>query len=219
MLHPSGQFCSHDRVCVEQGFTLIEVLMALTIFALIAALSYGALGTAGEGFRTLSEVRDKLALSGWTGRQLRSDSAYLAMSHPPFQQQQATALVQPQTPPLAIINDDRGDVSFDELHLLVRESGQAGISDVHYFIDEEKGHLIRESRLLWARDSTEPLSWDMGKAASFSVEAMRQDGRWQQEWRSQFPFIWPRALRVRIRYPDRTDMREWVLPLPYGVDL
>ncbi|PIW49826.1 MAG: hypothetical protein COW18_04810 [Zetaproteobacteria bacterium CG12_big_fil_rev_8_21_14_0_65_54_13] len=199
----------------ERGFTLIEVLMALTIFALIAALSYGALGIAGNGFRTLSEVRDVQEKSGWVGRQLRSDVAYISAQvsprQPPGDAQHA---------PLVISNDNRGASEFDQLWLLVGEPGQPGISEVHYYIDEDKGHLMRESRLLWARDSVKPLRWDLGEASSCSVEALGRDGRWQQDWKIQGPFVWPRALRVRIHYHQgNSDGREWYLPLQYGVDL
>jgi len=202
----------------EQGFTLIEVLMALTIFALSAAVAYGALGMAGNGFRQLSEVRDTLEKSGWIGRQLRSDVAYLAL---PQGLLQAKAVpVSAQKYPLVISNDNRGNSEFDQLWLLVREPGQAGISQVHYYIDEGQGHLIRESRLLWARDGTKSIRWDMGEALSCSVEVMGKDGRWLQAWQTQGPFIWPRGLRIRVRYnKGGTDDREWYLPIQFGVDL
>ncbi|MDX8406666.1 MAG: prepilin-type N-terminal cleavage/methylation domain-containing protein [Mariprofundus sp.] len=202
------------------GFTLIEVLMALTIFSLIAVLSYGALGIAGDGFRTLSAVRDTLELSGWTGRQLRSDVAYLAAPESVAPAQPPAAGATAQKAPLAISNDNRGNVEYDHLTLLVREPGQAGISEVYYYIDEEQGHLMRESRLLWARDSVEPLSWDMGEASSCSVEALAADGSWHQDWKSQGAFVWPRALRIRIKQGKDTIVeREWTLVLQYGVEL
>ncbi len=211
-----GGTCGNIR-----GFTLIEVLMALAIFSVIAVLCYTALGVAGNGFRALSDVRDKLETAGWTGRKLRADVAYLAALPAPLQQQPAlSSAASVQKAPVVIRNDDRGDNEFDQLWLRVRETGQAGISEVHYFIDEEQGHLIRESRLLWARNDVQPMRWDMGEAVSFSVEAMRDDGRWQQDWRAQGTFIWPRALRIRIRWQQESGTgREWELPLQYGVNL
>jgi len=208
----------------QQGFTLIEVLMALTIFSLIAVLAYGALGIAGNGFRSLSEVRDSLESAGWTARQLRSDTAYLVA--PSQQQQQQNAQIPAssytpvtQQPPLRINNDNRGDSEYDQLWLLVREAGQSGISSVHYFIDEQTGHLIRESRLLWARDHIESIRWDMGEAVSFSVLMLSQDGRWLQEWPSQGVFVWPRALKVKLRASGEAADHEWLLPMQYGVTL
>jgi len=62
----------------ETGFTLIEVLMALIVFAMIATLAYAALGTAGNGFEMLSKVRLAQERSSWVGRQLRLDLRYLS---------------------------------------------------------------------------------------------------------------------------------------------
>jgi len=200
----------------EHGFTLIEVLMALTVFALIAALGYGTLGTAGEGFSMLAEVRDVQERSGWIGRQLRSDVAYISPS------QYRGASTQPQgLQPLRISNDNRGESEFDELWLLVQEPDRPGISEVHYYLDEGKGHIIRQSRLLWARDSAETQEWDLGEASSWAVEVQDREGQWQQMWQaqpaSQGVLIWPRALRVRMN----NDMgeRQWLLPVLYGAEL
>ncbi|PIV29169.1 MAG: hypothetical protein COS35_13455, partial [Zetaproteobacteria bacterium CG02_land_8_20_14_3_00_50_9] len=57
----------------QTGFTLIEVLMSLTVMVLILSVSYTALGPAGEGFLQLQEGRDSLESSSWAGRQLRMD--------------------------------------------------------------------------------------------------------------------------------------------------
>ncbi len=97
----------------QAGFTLIEVLMALTVFALIAAIAYGAMATAGQGFQMLSKVRDMQESSGWTGRQLRSDVAYL--SDIPWN----PGAPADQHVPIRISNDNRGDMAFDGLFLLV----------------------------------------------------------------------------------------------------
>jgi general secretion pathway protein J len=203
----------------QRGFTLLEVLMALTVFALIASLAYGTLDSAGVGFRILADVRDAQQKSGWVGRQLRTDMAYISTS---AYVRRSPSSQRPGIQPLRIINDNRGDSEFDELWLLVREPGQAGVSEVHYYLDEDKGNLMRESSLLWARDTAEPLPWEMGKAASFAVEAMDKEGQWRQEWRmqptpGQSAMLWPRALRIRMK----NDMgeREWLLPISFGVEL
>jgi len=202
----------------QSGFTLIEVLMALTVFALIAAISYAAMGSAGQGFQMLSEVRDMQESSGWTGRQLRTDTACLA-AMPPVAGQATPEL------PVQIHSDNRGDNEFDTLLLLVHEAGRPGTTEVRYYIDEDKGHLMRESRLLLARDSVEPVAWDMGEASSWAVEAMDKDGRWQQEWQTPqgIAFNWPKALRIRWKIEANeahpASAREWYLPISYGVNL
>ena len=203
----------------DRGFTLLEVLMALTIFSLIAVLAYGTLGTAGDGFKMLSDVRDVQEKSGWVGRQLRSDVRYISASR---YGQLASLTQESRSVPLRIRNDNRGDTEFDELWLLVREPGLPGISEIRYFIDEDKGHLMRQSRLLWARDSIDPVLWDMGEASSWAVEVMGRKGRWEQDWKmlnsaGQGNMVWPLALRVRLQ--NKMGERVWFLPVEYGVAL
>ena len=201
----------------QRGFTLIEVLMALTVFALISALTYGALGPAGDGFKLLGEVREIQEHASWTGRQLRSDLTYLAppQSSPGSGQVQAMEVMA-----IRIINDNRGENELDELWLQVREPGISGVSQVHYYIDEADGHLIRESGLLLARDATEPVRWDMGSASSWGVDILDQNGNWRQDWGiQQGANVWPRALRVRMKRDSPRVEREWLVPISYGVQL
>lgn len=96
----------------EAGFTLIEVLMSMALFALLISVIYGALGPAGEGFIQLKETRDRLEKSHWLGRQLRLDMSYLS------------ATEDSQIKPIRISHDSRGDAVFDELWILSRESNQ-----------------------------------------------------------------------------------------------
>jgi len=207
----------------EHGFTLIEVLMALTVFALIAGLSYTALDTAGNGFEMLGKVRLTQEKSGWVARQLRSDLRYLtAVPHRQAvkqgQQLNADSIV-----PIKIQNDNRGDVEFDQLWLLVREPGQPTISQVHYFINEDNGHLMRESRSLLSRQQVEPMRWDFGKISSWSVEVWDRQGNWRQDWNfSAAAFVWPKAVRVTLKAGGNdhgTDQRQWWIPVLVGSEL
>jgi hypothetical protein len=167
----------------------------------------------------LSDVRDVQEKSGWVGRQLRSDVTYISTSH----YGRFSSFTRESRPvPLRIRNDNRGNTEFDELWLLVREPGSAGISEIRYFLDEDKGHLMRQSRMIWARDSVDPMLWDMGEASSWAVEARNKEGQWQQDWQMQASsgqgsMIWPRALRIRLQ--NEMGEREWLLPVEYGIDL
>jgi len=206
----------------ESGFTLIEVLMALTVFALIAGLSYSALGTAGNGFEILSKVRLTQEKSGWVARQLRSDLRYLSAAPQNVvkagQQSAASKIV-----PIRIRNDNRGDVEFDELWLLVREPGLPSLSQVHYYIDENSGHLMRESRSLLAREQVEPMRWDFGEVASWSVEIWDRQGNWRQDWNfDSKAFVWPKAVRVSMKSSvddNLTGQRQWWIPVLVGSEL
>ncbi len=186
----------------ERGFTLIEVLMAMTLFAMLMSVVYAALGPAGEGFLQLQEVRDRLERSYWLGRQLRMDVSY------------ATATHDQQLKPLRISHDARGDAVFDEMWLLVREQAQPSITYVHYFIDEESGQLVRESRMAWARSTVEAIRWELGEADSFDVELLNRQGKWVQRWQDGGDFVWPKAVRVTLR--NSQGERSWDMPLYVG---
>lgn len=186
----------------KRGFTLIEVLVALTVFALIAALAYAAVDTAGNGFNRLSKVRDQYERSRWMGSQFRMDVDY------------ATNSYYPGLTPLRIEPDGGGDQALDQLQLLVREPGRSAVTIVRYYLDESTNKLMRESRIPWARSTTQPQLWSLGKASSLSIEAMDAQGSWRQHWPVTQPFTWPRALRIRVRSGGHE--REWILPVDLG---
>ncbi len=199
----------------EQGFTLIEVLMALTVFALISALAYSTLDIAGTGFKVLSDVRLVQEKSGWVAKQLRKDMRYLtAAPHYPAPKPGIQSASQ-NIVPIRIKNDNRGDIEFDDLWLLVREPGLQGISQVHYYIDEDTNHLMRESRLLLARDHIEAMRWDFGAIRSWSVEVWDRNANWRQDWNfNALAFAWPKAVRVTMLVDDKESIasqRQWLM--------
>ncbi len=185
-----------------EGFTLLEVLMALTVFALIVSVVYIALGTSGEGFKQLQASRDQMEQSSWLGKQLRADvnSSCNSSLH--------------DLRPITVKYDARGSIHVDELSLLVREAGHSGLSLVHYALDEEKGVLIRASRMAWAREGEGLDKLELGRVSSFHVELMNHDGQWVQNIPAladqQIAFDWPKALRVTIVQAHRE--RQWILP-------
>ncbi|MDQ6954701.1 MAG: type II secretion system protein [Mariprofundaceae bacterium] len=185
----------------EAGFTLLEVLMALSVFALIAGVSYTALGPAGEGFRQLQQVRDQIESASWLGKQLRADVSAVTSSS-------LKTLI-----PIQISSDVRGDIHVDELTILVREAGRSGLTWVHYKLDEEKGELLRESRMAWARDGVESDTMVLGETSSFDVELMDNNGKWVQQWAKPSnraaAFVWPKALRVRVT--QNGAQQQWVM--------
>jgi len=83
--------------------------------------------------------------------------------------------------------------------------------------------LIRESRLVLARGQVEPIRWDFGKAASWAVEVLDQQGNWRQDWNfSSNDFIWPRAVRVTMKTAADNVMagqRQWWVPVLVGSEL
>jgi len=207
----------------EKGFTLIEVLMALTVFALISVLAYSTLDIAGTGFEVLNETRLVQEKSGWVGKQLHQDIRYLTAAPHAAPSQPGISSGQDNIVPIRIQNDNRGDIELDELWLLVYQPGQYGITQVHYYIDESTEHLIRESRLLLARAHIEPVRWDFGRIRSWSIEIWDRDGNRRQDWNFDAKsFVWPKAIQINLQVDDNNSIasqRQWLMPVFPGQQL
>ncbi len=189
-----------------RGFTLIELLMSLVVLGLVVALTYAAIEPAGEGFKRLQDVRDDLAGELGLGWRLREDLAHVM---PPARDRG----------PFSLSNDNRGENAFDELVLVVADPARPGLSEVRYFIDEERGRLIRSSRYWNARERGGTVDVSLGAVRSFDVEFMDGKGHWHQRWHAeQGTFIWPRAIRVRIR-DHRGRERTFLVPMLQGRQL
>ncbi|MDQ6995455.1 MAG: type II secretion system protein GspJ [Mariprofundaceae bacterium] len=196
-----------DGTQVSKGFTLLELLMALVIFALIIVVCYTALGPAGEGFRQLQQLRDNIESSSWLGKQLRSDIGTMTSSS------------LKKIPPLQIKADARGDVYVDELIFLSREANKPGLTLIHYKLDESQGTLLRESRMAWARPNTASDSMNLGKYESFHVEVMTPTGQWTSQWPPQTSanaaIIWAKALRITVQHDH--EKQHWLIPIFAGL--
>lgn len=190
----------------ENGFTLLEMLVALAVFALIATLCYTALVPAGEGFRMLQQQRDVLESSYQMDRRLRMDAAYLMGSTD-------SSLVS-----LEITHDQRGSDAFDTLTLLVDDGDSVAPLQVHYAIDEASGEIVRQSAMVWMREA-QPVSWNMQQAASFEVQAFASDGNWLDTWdRKSNGDVLPAVLRVRWRAAEGVQ-RELFLPISIAASI
>lgn len=173
-----------------RGFTLLEMLAALSVFALIAALTYGAVVPATGGFSQLEKSRHFLELEMLAARRIRLDVTYLSPSMKlPWNS-------------IKIRHDVRSGRNYDELRLLVRAMGAPNLTLVRYRIDEKHGQLVRESRPLLAREGMKAARWVLGKADEFEVQALGPEGLWWDTWDLPSRKTFPRALRVRWRLGD-----------------
>jgi len=207
----------------QHGFTLIEVLMALSIFAMISTLAYSSLDIAGNGFAILKDIRLSQEKSGWIGKQLHQDMRYLSPSpHQPIAKPGMRSSQQ-SIVPIRIKNDNRGDIELDELWLLVHEPGQNSIHQVHYYIDENTNHLMRDSRSLLARENIEAIHWDFGPIRSWAIDILDQDGNWRQDWNfNSQAFRWPKAIKVTVKIDKQATIasqRQWLMAVFPGQKL
>jgi len=182
-----------------KGFTLIEVLLAIVVFSLISAVTWSAIGPAGEGFQMLKASRTQLEQQQWLGKQLRRDISYLSNS-------------QDKTKPIVLLNNDsRGSDAFDELHLLIRDPMYPGLTLIRYIIDEDSHKLKREALSPWSRTHAEPISWDLVELDSFNVEVFSPATGWKDTWNQKPPFTKPTGFRVTVR--DKLGGMQWDLPV------
>jgi len=182
-----------------KGFTLIEVLLAIVVFSLIAAVTFSALGPAGEGFMMIKEHRTQLEEQQWLGKQLRRDASYLSTS-----EDKSKAVV-------VLNNDSRGENAFDELQLLIRDPMYPGLTLIRYVIDEDTHKLKREAMSPWARTHAEPITWELVVVDSFNVEVLDTKSGWKDVWNQKQPYFKPQALRVTVR--DSLGEMTWDLPV------
>jgi len=183
-----------------RGFTLIEVLTALVVFALLVAMLYAVITPAGEGFARLKQVRGEDERRLGAGWRIRQDVA---------------CLVRPaggKVEPLIVRNDNRGADAFDELWLIAATAERAGLSRIHYFVDEEAHELVRESAPLDARSGHAPLRMRLGPAESLDIQLLDDAGHWHQRWQNKA--AWPRAIRMVVKH--QRIRRRWLLPIVQG---
>ncbi len=178
----------------SQGFTLLEVLLAIVVFSLIASVTYTALGPAGEGFAMLKESRVQLEKQQWVGKQLRRDVSYLSKSE------------DKSIPVVKLTNDSRGQDDFDELQLLIRDPMYPGLTLVRYYVDEDTNTLKREAISPWARTHVEPIAWDLAEVESFAVEVFVAKSGYKQVLNQQKPPVIPKMIKVTVR-DERGEMR------------
>lgn len=190
---------TNDKTPMVRGFTLIEVLLAIVVFSLIAAISWTALGPAGEGFLMLKDARLQLESQQWIGKQLRRDVNYLSKSE------------EKNIPVVQLMNDSRGDDNFDELHLLIRDPMYPGLTLVRYLIDEDSHKLKREAISPWARTHVEPISWELAEVDSFAVEVFLPQVGWKPAVNQQTPYVIPQAFKITVR--DSRGEMTWELPV------
>ncbi len=176
--------------------------MALVVFSLVVSLTYAAIGPAGEGFRRLQEVRQNYEQNLATGWQLNQDIAYMLQ---PLDESQGA---------FDVVNDERGAFSYDELWLIAATPARPGLSEIHYYIDEETHVLIRESGFLDAREDSSMVQSELGRADSLQIEMLDKAGRWHQRWDMPAGQGWPRAFRIRLQAGQQ--QREWLIPVLQG---
>ena len=174
----------HCHSTVPRGFTLIEVLVAIGIFALLVALLYGTFAATFESARRAEAAAEEYRVVRWGMRHLLRD---LSMFYP--------LPLPPATSPFEGTDRSRwrADGSYpDDLLRFTSLSHRRAMADapesdqgeVTYFLQEET--LVREVRLAAGGRRTDEIS-DKVRGLNFRYLS---DGAWHEEWpgnRQTFP--------------------------------
>lgn len=202
------------RLTSEIGFTLIEVVLALSIFALIGAILYGAFSL-GNGALTKSqasfEKNQKLrSLGDLLGNYIRSSYPYRAsvQNQEIFYQGEEDSLTFVSSFSLAM-----GGRGMAKIHIYREgEPTKDGIlkleeeTPVRFDDTGEEGGQ-RNSVVLQAGIDSFQLSY---------LDPQSEDEKWEERWDGQERGILPRAVRLTYRTKDGKESR-WIIPIMMNV--
>jgi len=197
----------------SKGFTLIEVILALTIFALMGGILYGAfaLGQSAVEKSEANSTRNQKqrAIADLLGSYVRSSFPYRES---------------PQDPSVFFDGDS------DELRFVSAYSqglGGRGMAIIH--ISQEDN---RQGRSMVKVEETTPvrISADAGSGMSHHIvlqddvkdfrlaylDPQSEDDKWEERWDGKERRMLPRAVRLSFTSQDGKETR-WVFPLMMSV--
>lgn len=204
-----------DRL--QRGFTLIEVMLAMTIFALISTVLYGAFAlghSAVEKSQRSFEKNQKLrAIDELLGSYIRS--AYPYRSSP-----QGAAI---------LFVGEQADLTF--VSSFSRAMGGRGMAKVRLFWegDENRAGVLRLEEQVPVRipneeDSEEDEGISNGLVVREGVKDFRityldpqsDEDKWEERWDARERNSLPRAVRLNYRSEERGEV-QWVFPVMMNV--
>jgi prepilin-type N-terminal cleavage/methylation domain-containing protein len=194
----------------ERGFTLIEVMLALSIFALMGAILYGA-------FSLSHRVVDRSQAAFERNQQQRSSvdllGSYIRSTHP----------YRPSLQDAAVFYDGQPDeLTFVSSFSLTM--GGRGMSKIHILWDRSRddiGPITLEEEVPVRLDSdSDPggyrnsivLQEDVKDVRLAYLDPTTEEEKWEERWDAKEKRVLPRA--VRLSYRNRMDHEiRWVFPV------
>jgi len=194
------------------GFTLIEVLVAIAVFAVVAAITWGTLGQIARTRSDLAERQDRFATV------VRSVSM--------FERDLRQAIARPlrgnygELLPAVLGASDRIELS--RLGFAnPRAEARSNIERVVYMLDASVLQRGRYAVLDRAPASTAERSELVDRVQSLRLRYLGDDGNWRDSWpaaRDTPPQTLPRAIELRITLEDLGELRR-VVALPSTLPL
>ena len=198
----------------QAGFTLIEVVLALSIFGLIGAILYGA-------FSLTQGAVDKSQASFEKSQKLRSFGdllgSYIRSSFPYRASAQDQAIFY-----------EGGEDSLTFVSSFSLAMGGRGMAKIHIYRDGEANQsgflkLEEESPVRIDDDSDEGgqhnsivLEDGVGSLRMAYLDPQSQDDTWEDSWDGQERRTLPRAVSLTYRTRDGREAR-WVFPIMMNV--
>jgi prepilin-type N-terminal cleavage/methylation domain-containing protein len=198
----------------ELGFTLIEVVLALSIFALIGTILYGAFSLV-QGAVTKSQV------SFEKNQKLRSFgdllASYIRSSYP------YRASAQDQT---IFYQGEEGSLTFVSSFSLAM--GGRGMAKIHIYregeaskdgilkLEEESPVRIDDAEEEDGQRNSVALQEGVGSLHISYLDPQSEDEKWEESWDGQERRMLPRAVRLTYRTQDGKESR-WIFPVMMDV--
>ncbi len=190
----------------RRGFTLIEILVALVVFAAMAAITWGALGQIARTRSALAVEQDRFAAVVRSMSDLERDLRQ-AIARP------LRGNYGEQVPALLGTSDR---IELSRLGFAnPRAEARSNIERVLYTIDNASLRRGRYAVLDRAAGSAAQWRDLLDQVAEFRLRYLGPDGAWHDQWppRDALPEELPRAIELRMRLDDLGELRR-VVALP-----
>lgn len=198
----------------NRGFTLFELLVAITIFAIISAVAYTGLEQVEDGQKQLSDSENRLAQIQMTFVNFERDIQQVV--HRPIRNQYGNREPSVMGQGEFLLELTRGGLR-NPAHV-----ARSSLQRVAYTLEDDKLERLYWLVLDRAQDSVPVKQVLLDKVSSIDISFLDQAGNWSHAWPPSAadsssgtpqPDIFPRAISVKLKLPDvGTIKRLFVLP-------
>ena len=189
------------------GFSLIELLVAVAVFAVASALAWAGLSAVSQTRQRLADEQRQFATIQLSVASLSRDLVTAVVR--PVRADNGAALP-------ALMGDDRRIELTRKGIASVLETHAAALERVSWFVDDKALTRARYQVLDRAADSRPVLRKLDTEVDGFDLRYLDHQGRWQSRWPAPGnadPAPLPRAIEFRVRFHELGEVRR-VIELP-----